>query len=89
MKNKYQLGWTLLETLIIVGLGTLLFAAFSPWILRRHQVEEVPNSGRYIVEEPVSQVGYACEFLYDGCQYVKFAQGVSHKGNCTNQIHGR
>lgn len=27
------------------------------------------------------------EYYYDGCQYIANAQGLTHKGNCSNSYH--
>lgn len=27
------------------------------------------------------------EFTYQGCDYIKHGHGITHKGNCTNEIH--
>lgn len=28
-------------------------------------------------------------FTLDGCEYIQFDRSATHKGNCTNIIHGR
>lgn len=27
------------------------------------------------------------EFVIDGCEYIRYDRGITHKGNCTNSIH--
>ena len=61
----------IIKTLTRYALYTLLVAVAFSCDEKTYKTEIVPNS----------------EFTYQGCDYIKHRHGITHKGNCTNEIH--
>ena len=76
--TKYQIKNNLnrhkmntIKTLTRYALYTVLVAVALSCDEKTYKTEIVPNS----------------EFTYQGCDYIKHGHGITHKGNCTNEIH--
>lgn len=80
-------GFTLIEGLVCFAILSLGLAILIPSF--NSGCKPVPNSGNAKFMGWVPSVGACVEFNYEGCQYLRLAGGISHKGNCTNTIHGR
>lgn len=61
----------LIKTLTRYSIHTLLVVVALSCNEKTYKTEIVPNS----------------EFTYQGCDYIKHGHGITHKGNCTNEIH--
>lgn len=74
------------DFLIIVGFVAICVALVLPAIFHKnHNVQTLT----YPVNETTGQTtGWSYSiYLIDGCQYVRWNDTLTHKGNCTNSIH--
>lgn len=85
-------GFTLIECLTAVStlidcLIAVVAIAFVLVLLFPHIGTLAEKNSSKETVGVVEGISVLSEFTYQGCQYIRFYYGVTHKGNCTNVIH--
>ncbi len=82
-------AFTMIEFRIVVSAVALLCAILAAIVIPlSHEKRTAPTP----VPSPKKQIEYSV-VLIDGCEYIQWTSSyqylnVTHKGNCTNVIHG-